>query len=492
MIMKENQVSEKQSYVDGRMLINGKLVESVTGHWLESVNPATEEVIGRVPAAGPEDVDLAVQAAHAAWPGWAALSMVERAKILKGYAKRLLEEGDRLLATEVADTGNSIAKLRHDIAMAVRGIEYFAGLGTELKGETVPASSEFLHYSERQPYGVVGRIVPFNHPILFAAKFGAPLMAGNTIVIKPSEQSPLSTALLAEIVAETIPAGVVNIVTGDGRGAGEPLVKHPLVKRISFIGSVPTGMAIQRAAAEVGVKHLSLELGGKNPMVVFDDADPEEVATNAIGGMNFSWMGQSCGSMSRILVPDAIYDQVVDRIVAKANAIKIGDPAEESTGAGPMNNRRQYDKAVEYIGIAHADGARLVAGGERPEGTQFDRGYWLKPTVFADVTRDMRIFQEEVFGPIMSIVRYSGAYDEAIALANDVEFGLTASVWTNDLRKATRAARDIRAGYVWVNAVSRHFLGTGFGGFNNSGIGREECFEEMLSYTETKTVHVRY
>jgi betaine-aldehyde dehydrogenase len=490
--MKVTEVSQQNNFVDGRMLIGGKLVEARSGQWLESVNPATEEVIGRVPLAGPEDVDAAVQAANEAWPAWAALSMVERAKILRGYAQRLLEEGDRLLAVEVADTGNSISKLRHDIAMAVRGIEYFAGLGTELKGETVPASSEFLHYSQRQPYGVVGRIVPFNHPILFAAKFGAPLMAGNCVVIKPSEQSPLSTALLAEIVAETIPPGVVNIVTGDGRGAGDPLVRHPLVKRISFIGSVPTGMAIQRSAAEVGVKHLSLELGGKNPMVVFDDADPEEVATNAIGGMNFSWMGQSCGSMSRIIVPDALYDEVVDLIVAKAEAIRIGDPAEESTGAGPMNNSRQYDKAVEYMEIARADGARLVAGGGRPEGPEFERGYWLQPTVFADVTRDMRIFQEEVFGPIMSIVRYSGAYDEAIELANDVEYGLTASVWTNDLRKATRAARDIRAGYVWVNGVSRHFLGTGFGGFNNSGIGREECFEEMLSYTETKTVHVRY
>lgn len=481
-----------ETFIDGRMLINGKLVESQTGNWLESINPATEEVIGRVPAAGPEDVDAAVTAAHDAWPEWAALNMMQRARILKDYAARLHEEGDRLLAVEVADTGNSIAKLRHDIAMAVRGIEYFAGLGTELKGETVPASGEFLHYSERQPYGVVGRIVPFNHPILFAAKFGAPLMAGNSVVIKPSEQSPLSSALLGEIVAETLPPGVVNIITGDGVGAGAPLVRHSLVKRISFIGSVPTGMAIQRAAAEVGIKHLSLELGGKNPMVVFDDADPETVATNAIAGMNFSWMGQSCGSMSRIIIPDSMYDEVVERIVAKARAIRIGDPADEATGAGPMNNKGQYDKAVSYIEIAKQDGARLVAGGGRPEGAAFDRGYWLQPTVFADVTSSMRIFQEEVFGPIMSLVRYSGEYDEAIALANDVEYGLTASIWTNDLRKATRAARDVRAGYVWVNGVSRHFLGTGFGGFNNSGIGREECFEEMVSYTETKTVHVRY
>lgn len=477
-------------YVDGRMLIGGKLVESDSGEWMESVNPANERVIGRVPVAGKPDVELAVEAALDAWPAWAALSMQQRAEHLRGYARRLLEEGERLLAVEVADTGNTIAKLRHDIASAVRGIEYFAGLGTELKGETVPASNEFLHYSMRQPYGVVARIVPFNHPILFAAKFGAPVMAGNCIIIKPSDQSPLSTALLGEIVAETMPPGVVNILTGYGADVGNQLVRHPDVKRISFIGSPNTGRAIQRAAADAAVKHVSLELGGKNPMVVFPDADPETVAKNAIGGMNFGWMGQSCGSMSRILVHESMYDDVLERIVAKAEAIELGDPADESSQAGPMNSSAQLDKALHYIQAGKDDGARLVAGGERPEGAEFAAGYWLRPTVFADVTRDMRIFQEEVFGPVMSVIRYADI-DEAIDLANAVEYGLTASVWTNDLTLAMRATREIRAGYVWVNGVSRHFLGTGFGGYKNSGIGREECFEEMLSYTEQKFVHLR-
>lgn len=476
-------------YIDGRMLIGGQMVESVSGNWMESVNPATEEVIGRVPMAGPEDVELAVQAALDAWPAWAALSMQDRAGYLRAYAKRLTEEGDRLLQVEVRDTGNTIAKLRHDISSAVRGIEYFAGLGTELKGETIPASNEFLHYSMRQPYGVVARIVPFNHPILFAAKFGAPLMAGNCIIIKPSEQSPLSSALLGEIVREVLPPGVVNIVTGDGVGAGAPLVQHPDVKRISFIGSVETGMAIQRAAAEVSVKHISLELGGKNPMVVFPDADPEEVATNAVRGMNFGWMGQSCGSMSRILLPDSLYDDVLDRIVAQAEAIDIGDPLLEESGAGPLNSKGQYDKTLRYIDIAKQDGARLATGGRRPVGEQYENGYWLEPTVFADVTSDMRIFQEEVFGPIMSVIRYSDV-DDAIRLANDVQYGLTASIWTNDLQLAMRASQEIRAGYIWVNGVSRHFLGTGFGGYKNSGTGREECFEEMVSYTESKSVHI--
>ncbi|MFG1926406.1 aldehyde dehydrogenase family protein [Cryptosporangium sp. NPDC048952] len=477
-------------FIDGRMLIGGKLVESRSGSWLESVNPATEEVIGRVPAAGPDDVADAVEAARVAQVDWAKLAMGERASLLRAYAQRLQQEGDRILDLEVRDTGNSITKLRHDIGAAVRGIEYFAGLGTQIKGETIPASADFLHYSVRQPYGVVGRIVPFNHPILFAAKFAAPLMAGNSIVIKPSEQSPLTSTLLGEIVQEMLPAGVVNIVTGDGPGAGVPLVKHPLVKRISFIGSVPTGLAIQRAAAEVAVKHVSLELGGKNPMLVFPDADPDEVAAAAVAGMNFDWLGQSCGSMSRILLPDELYDTILEKIVAKVEAIVQGDPLDPASGAGPMNSARQLEKTLHYIKVAQEDGARLVAGGKRPEGAQFERGYWIRPTVFADVTPDMRIFREEVFGPIMSVVRYS-TIDEAIALANDVEYGLTAAVWTNDLNLAMRASAEVQAGYVWVNGVSRHFLGTGFGGYKNSGIGREEGFDELLSYTEIKTVHVR-
>lgn len=483
-------MTEFSEFIDGRMLIGGDLVESQSGAWLESVNPATEEVIGRVPAAGPVDVDAAVDAALGAFDAWAGRSMAERAQVLRGYAQRLREEGKRILDLEVRDTGNTIAKLRHDVGAAVRGIEYFAGLGGELKGETVPASADGLHYSVREPYGVVGRIVPFNHPILFTAKFGAPVMAGNCVVIKPAETSPLSATILAEIVRETLPPGVVNIIHGDGAGAGVPLVRHPLVKRLSFIGSVPTGMAIQRAAAEVAVKHISLELGGKNPMIVFPDADPDEVAANAVAGMNFGWMGQSCGSMSRILLPDSLYDTVVAKIVARVETIQIGDPAQEGSGAGPMNSRAQYDKTLRYIQAGIEDGARLVTGGARPEGPQFERGYWLRPTVFADVTAGMRVFREEIFGPVMSIVRYRDV-DEAIALANDTEYGLTASVWTNDLNLAMRAAREVRAGYIWVNGVSRHFLGTGFGGFKNSGTGREECFDEMLSYTEAKTVHIR-
>ena len=478
-------------FVDGRMLIGGKLVESQGGQWLESTDPATEEVIGRVPLADRADVDAAVDAALQAFPEWSARSMQERAAILKDYAARLWEERDNLLAVEVRDTGNTIAKLRHDVAAAKRGIEYFAGLGTELKGETVPASAEFLHYSQRQPYGVVGRTVPYNHPILFAAKFGAPVMAGNCVVIKPAEQSPLSASLLAEIVAETLPPGVVNIVTGTGAVTGDAIVRHPDVKRISFIGSVETGRAIQRAAADVAVKHLSLELGGKNPMIVLPDADPDEVATNAVNGMNYGWMGQSCGSMSRVLLPDNLHDEIVERIKEKVESLQQGDPRDEASEAGPMNSRAQYDKTMHYIAAGIEDGARLVTGGKRPEGPQFERGHWIEPTVFADVTPDMRVFSEEVFGPVMSIVRHSGDVDEALALANDVEYGLTASIWTNDLTAAMRLARDVRAGYVWVNGVSRHFLGTGFGGFKNSGIGREECFDEMLSYTETKTVHVR-
>jgi acyl-CoA reductase-like NAD-dependent aldehyde dehydrogenase len=474
--------------VDGRMLIGGKLVSAKRGRWMESIDPANEEVIGRVPLADEEDMADAVDSALDASASWAGLSMVERGDCLRAYAHRLSEESERILGVEVRDTGNTISKLRDDVASACRSIEYFAGLGLELKGDTIPATAGGLHFSLRQPYGVVGRIVPFNHPIMFAARCGGPLIAGNTVVIKPSEQSPLSAAILGEICQETLPPGVVNIVTGGG-SAGEALVRHPAVKRISFTGSVPTGMAIQRSAAEVAVKHISLELGGKNPMIVFPDADAGQVAAAAVAGMNFAWQGQSCGSVSRLLVHEDLYDTVLNGVVRLVEGLRLGDPALESSMMGPVNSKRQYDKVLSYIGAGREDGARLVTGGQRPEGEEFARGYWILPTVFADVTRGMRIFREEIFGPVLSVSRWSDR-DDIVELANSVEYGLTAAIWTSDLTAGLRAARDVKAGYVWLNGVSRHYPGCSFGGFKNSGIGREEGLDELLSYTESKTVHV--
>jgi acyl-CoA reductase-like NAD-dependent aldehyde dehydrogenase len=369
-------------------------------------------------------------------------------------------------------------------------IEYYAGLGLELKGETVPASPGNIHLSLREPYGVVGRIVPFNHPISFAAsRMAAPLMAGNTIVIKPSEQSPLSATMLAHICQTALPAGVVNIVTGLGASAGDALVRHPDVKRLAFIGSVRTGMAIQRSAAEVAVKHVSLELGGKNPMIIFPDADADKALAAAVAGMNFAWQGQSCGSVSRVFVHTSLYGRALETIGKQVGALRVGDPLSELSDMGPINSAVQYEKVLSYIASAKDEGARVVTGGQRPDGPEFERGFWVRPTVFADVTPQMRIFREEIFGPVMSVIPWSDM-DELIAMANSVEYGLTAAIWTSDLDNAFRTAQRVRSGYVWINGVSTHYLGCGFGGFKNSGIGREEGIAELLSYTESKFIHL--
>jgi betaine-aldehyde dehydrogenase len=472
------------------MLIDGELVESESGEWLESVNPADEEMIGHVPAASAEDVRRAVEAAGRAFPEWAALNVKERARYLKEVAARLAERAEEVLRVEVIDTGNTIGRMRGDVGKGVDVLEYYAGLGLEMKGETVPSTSQNLHLSVREPYGVVGRIIPFNHPIMFAAsRMAAPLMAGNTIVIKPSEQSPLSATMLGEICQEVLPPGVVNIVTGLGEVAGDALVRHPNVKRIAFTGSVKTGMAIQRAAAEVAVKHVTLELGGKNPMIVFPDADLSKAIPSAVAGMNFAWQGQSCGSVSRLFLHDSIYDEALAEIRERVEAIRLGDPLDESSGMGPINSKAQYEKVGYYIEAGKEDGARLVTGGSRPEGGRFERGYWMRPTVFADVTPEMRIFREEIFGPVLSVIRWSEV-EEVIEMANSVEYGLTAAVWTERLGTAFDAARRVKSGYVWINGVSAHYPGCSFGGVKNSGIGREEGLEELLSYTESKAIHV--
>ena len=330
-----------------RMLIGGELVESQSGEWLESVNPANEEPIGKVPLGAAADVHRAVAAAESAAPAWDAAGVKERARHLRKLGQALTARAKEILAVEVADTGNTITKLSGDVAAAVEALEHFAGLGLEIKGETIPASPQNLHLTIRQPYGVVGRIAPFNHPIMFAAGgLAAPLMAGNTVVVKPPEQSPLSATILSEICAEVFPKGVVNIVTGYGADAGDALVRHPSVKRIAFIGSVPTGRAIQRAAAETGVKHVSLELGGKNPMIIFPDVDLDEAVKAAIGGMNFAWQGQSCGSTSRLLLHESLYDKFLDKLVAQIAGLRIGDPASAASQMGPVNSKAHYQRVA--------------------------------------------------------------------------------------------------------------------------------------------------
>lgn len=473
------------------MLIDGALVESESKEWLESIDPATEESIGRVPAGDERDIASAVAAAERAWPAWHEMGVSGRAEALRAMGRLMLERAEEILEVEVRDTGNTITPMRNDVRVGVEGLNYYAGLAYELKGETIPATTpQNLHLTTREPYGVVGRIVPFNHPVMFAtARTAAALIAGNAVIVKPPETSSLSSLILSEIAAKALPRGVFNIVTGSGAKAGGALVRHPAVKRIAFIGSVQTGMAIQRMAAETAVKHVSLELGGKNPMIVFGDVDPAVAAEAGIAGMNFSWQGQSCGSTSRLLLHEAIYDRVVERLVDRVNTLRVGDPMDAASQMGPVNSKSQYEKVLRYIAVAKQDGAKLAAGGERPKGDYFRRGYWVRPTLFIDVKPEMTIAREEVFGPVLSVLKWSTP-EEAIAMANRPDLGLTASVYTNDIHSAFTVARRVRSGYVWINGVGAHFPAMPFGGMKNSGIGREEGIEEMLSYTETKAIHV--
>jgi len=478
------------TFGDRLMYIGGEFVASESGEWMDSVNPATEEVHGRVPAGTVEDVGLAVAAAKEAQPEWGAKSVFERGALMRELAAAIRASEEAVVPMEAADTGNTIASLANDIVLVAGYVDFMAGLGTEIKGESVPATPQNIHFTMREPYGVVGRIVPFNHPFLFAgAHLAAPLMAGNAVVLKSPDQSPLSATVMAEICQRVLPSGVVNIVSGQGIVVGDAIVRHPDVQRIGFTGSIPTGMAIQRAAAEVAVKHISLELGGKNPFIVFPDVDVETVANAAVAGMNFAWAGQSCGSTSRLMVHESLYDAVLERVVEQVSRIKVGDPMDTSSEMGPINSERHYRHVTALIEAAREEGAKLLTGGERPEGEEFERGYWIRPTVFGEVTTDMRIAREEVFGPVLSVLRWSDT-EEVIEMANSTEYGLTAGIWTNDVTTAMRTARRIESGCVWINGGGRHFMSTGFAGYKNSGIGREECLDELLSYTQSKSIHI--
>ena len=339
-------------------------------------------------------------------------------------------------------------------------------------------------------FGVVARIVPFNHPLMFAAsKLAAPLVAGNTIILKPSADTSLSALRLGELIAEVFPPGVANVVSGTGSVVGERLVRHPDIRRIGFTGSVEVGQGILRSASEVGVKTISLELGGKNPCIVFADADRDAAVRGALRGMNFTWQGQSCGSTSRLYVHRSLFDDFVRDLGAAMDAMRTGDPLDEATEVGPVVSRRQFEKVREYVDLGCAEaGTRLVAGGPPESGS----GFFVRPTLFAtNADSRSRLATEEIFGPVLVAAPFDG-YDEVIARANALPLGLTASVWTASLAVAMRAARDLEAGYVWVNASSAHLPGTPFGGQKQSGEGREEGIEELYSYAQHKNVFVQY
>jgi 2-formylbenzoate dehydrogenase len=474
-----------------RLTVGGSPRPAQGGRTYDVECPATETVIAAAPDATEDDVDAVVRAAADAGPAWSALDVRERGRRLRALAEAVRAHAGELAMLDALDSGNPVTAMRTDVSWGAELLDLFADFASHLGGATIPASPENLHFTRRRPFGVVARIVPFNHPAMFAAsKVAAPLMAGNTVVLKPSETTPLSALRLAEIAAGVLPPGVVSVITGDGPAASSALVRHPLVRRIGFIGSERVGRIVQRDAASAGVKEVSLELGGKNALVVCPDADLEAAAAGIVGGMNFAWSGgQSCGSTSRVLLHASVADEVLAMVRERVAAIRIGSPVAPETQMGPLASRAQYEKSLRYVDIAREEGATLFHGGHRPRGPQFERGHYLEPTVFTGVRSSMRIAREEVFGPVMSVLTYEDA-DEAVEIANGVDYGLTASIWTRDVSAALSLADRIEAGYVWINGSSRHFWGVPFGGTKSSGVGREESVEELHSYTELKAVNV--
>lgn len=472
-----------------RLLVGGELRMAESGATFDDVSPITQTVIAAVPDASPSDVDAAVDAASAARAQWRATPAPERATLVHAFADLVEEHREELALLDAVDAGSPINNARLDVDIALQQMRLFAGLALEMKGETIPASRN-LHLTVREPVGVVAKIFPYNHPLMFACRFVAPLVAGNPTVLKPPEAAPLSPLRLGELAAQVFPPGVVNVVVGDGPAVPDRLVRHPAVRRIGFIGSEPTGRAIQRSAAEVGVKQVSLELGGKNAMIVFDDANLDAAAAGAVFGMNFTWSGQSCGSNSRLLVHRSIHDDLVARVVALVEARRIDNPLSESSEQGTMINRAQYEKSLRYINIATEQGAKVATGGGPVTGEHLGRGLYVAPTVLIGVSPSDRIAQEEVFGPVLSVIPYDDEA-EAIAIANGVALGLTGSVWTNDISRALRVVSAMEAGYTWINGSSLHFPNLPYGGVKGSGVGaREECLEELLGYTEVKAITI--
>lgn len=469
--------------------IGGEWVAPQSGGSFSTFNPSNMKKIGEVPNATSADVDRAVAAAKKAFPEWSQVSIKERARCLVNLAKAIEDNIDELSLMDAVDSGNAIVGMRGDMTWTADWLRYCAGLITEIKGQTFSQGPRHLNLTRRQPYGVVAKINPFNHPFRFCAeKAAAPLAAGNCVVIKGSDQAPLSSLRLGELCEGIFPKGVVNIITGDG-AIGAALVRHPDVSRIGFVGSVPTGRAIARDAAE-GLKRVSLELGGKNPIIVFPDADPKKAALAAIKGMNMNRQGQSCSSTSRVLVHSSLREAVTAELVKLSEALPIGAPWLPENEVGPVVSEKQFKRVMEFIESAKKQGANLLTGGGKPKDPELSDGLFIAPTIFDNVTPQMRIGHEEIFGPVMSVFSWD-SYEDMIQIANGIEYGLTAAIVTNDLAKAMETAERVDAGYVWINSNGR-YMGAPYGGWKQSGIGEEECFEEILSYTQVKNINMRW
>lgn len=473
--------------VHKRLLIDGQHVESASGRSFRTLNPATEEVIATIAEGNEADVDRAVAAARRAFEGaWSTMRAAERGQILFRLVELMKQHADELAELESRDAGKPIAAvLRQDLPAAIDTLTYYAGWADKIHGEVVPTRPDALTYTLREPVGVVGVVVPWNFPLMIGMWKLAPALAcGCTVVMKPAELTSLSALRIGELALEAgLPPGVLNIVPGPGRVVGDALVNHPDVDKITFTGSPGVGRGILRGAAG-NFKRVSLELGGKSANVIFDDADLDAATKAAAAGIFFN-AGQVCSAGSRVLAHEKVYDEVVERLAARAKAIRMGDPADRATALGPVISEKQMKTILDYVDIGRKEGASLVTGGERVG----DRGYFISPAVFAGVAHEMRISQEEIFGPVVSVIRFKDEAD-ALRIANGTAYSLAAGVWSRDIGRVQRFAKKVKAGTVWINTYGYTDVRLPWGGARDSGFGREHGTAAIENFTEPKAVWV--
>jgi aldehyde dehydrogenase (NAD+) len=475
-----------------KMLVGGEWVNARSGKTFESINPYTGRVWATAPEAGEEDVDRAVRAAREAFDEgpWGKMTGTERARLIRRLADLLAENAQDIAQVESTDNGKLLREMGGQLKALPEWYYYFAGAADKIQGETIPSDKpNFFVYTRREPIGVVGAIVAWNSPLLLLTfKLAPALAAGCTFVAKTAEQTPASALEFAKLFEEAgFPPGVFNVVSGFGPTTGRALVRHPGVDKVAFTGSTETGISIMKDAADHLAK-VSLELGGKSPNIVFDDADLEATNNGVVSGI-FAATGQTCIAGSRLFVQEKAHDEVVDRLSDRAGTIKLGNPLEMETEMGPVAFKEQLDRIQHYIHIGQQEGAELVCGGKKPDAEELKDGYFIEPTIFTQVDNDMQIARDEIFGPVLSVIPFKDE-EELVRQANDTRYGLAAGIWTKDIQKALRVAHALRAGTVWVNSYRTISFNTPFGGYKMSGLGRENGLESIKEYTQVKSVWV--
>jgi acyl-CoA reductase-like NAD-dependent aldehyde dehydrogenase len=482
-----------RNFKSGKLFIDGKYVDSTSGRVIPVMNPATGEQLGAIPDAGSQDVDTAVRAARRSFESraWRGIKVSQRERIIWRIGELIEKNKEELAMLESLNNGKTFREaLRGDIPPAADIFFYYAGWTRKISGETLPVDGDYLNYTLREPIGVVAMITAWNYPMLLAAWKVAPALAsGCSMVIKPSEMTPLTAFKLAEYCLEAgVPEGVVNVVTGFGASTGDALARHPDVDKIAFTGSTRTARALMKASAESNLKPLSLELGGKSPNIIFPDADLARASQAAFWGI-YANKGEVCSAGSRLLVHEKIYDQFVNDLAGRAGKMRVGDPLDPSTEMGSQISQVQLQRVLDYVQSGKQEGARVVCGGERDTAGPNARGFYMQPTVFADVKPQMKIAQEEIFGPVLAALKFRDA-EEAVEIANSTIYGLVSAVWTRDIQLAHSMAQQIKAGSVWINDYNCFDSGSPFGGCKQSGFGREMGPHAIESYTRVKSVWV--